>query len=89
MGRIGERVAPAEIVPVVDGEGEGQDVAPLRHFRDVAVGRRAGGAALAGEELDDHRRALRRRPDGQEGSGGGEKRNEETHRGFRSLVRPS
>src|SRR5690606_29188393 len=49
----GERVRPAEIVPVVDMIGEGDDLALARQRLQRLVGGRAGRAALAGEQLDD------------------------------------
>ena len=51
--RIAQRVAPAEIVPIVDMQRERDHVGSLGKLREEAVGGDAGGAALAGEELHD------------------------------------
>ena len=53
LGRS-ERVPPADIVPVVDVERHGDDALSADEVAHEGVGRRAGGTALAGEELDDH-----------------------------------
>ena len=51
-GRMGQRVLPAEIIPVIHREGQGDDVGLAREIGQNRIGRRAGGAALAGEQLD-------------------------------------
>jgi hypothetical protein len=53
-----ERILPADIVPVVDVQAERQHVLPRCQLAEIGVGRRAGVAALAGEQLDHHRPAL-------------------------------
>jgi hypothetical protein len=52
----GEGVLPADVVPVVDMEGKGDHVPALRQLAKERVGRRAGAAALRGEQLDHDRR---------------------------------
>ena len=49
----GERVLPAEIVPVVDGKRQPDDVSLVDVFLEERIGRRAIGATLAREQLDD------------------------------------
>ena len=63
LGRLRrrERVLPAEIIPIVDVKAERDYVISARDFAEQRVGRRAGGAALRGEELDDDGRGLARR----------------------------
>src|SRR5205085_74334 len=53
--RCRERVLPAELVPVIDVEAERDDIAAPRQLAEQRIGRRAGGTALRGEELDDRR----------------------------------
>ena len=48
----GEAVLPADVVPVIDVEGQGDDVRPRCQLAEIQIGRRAGAAALRGEELD-------------------------------------
>jgi hypothetical protein len=55
-GRLGEGVGPAQIVPVVDRIGQGQNALVVGHVGDDLVGLAAGRATLSGEKLDDHRR---------------------------------
>ena len=50
---IGERVLPPEIIPIVDGHADGDERRIGREFPQELVGRRAGRATLAGEQLDD------------------------------------
>ena len=50
--RMRQRVLPAEIVPVIDREGEGDEVRTVGELRQELVGGRAGGASLAGKKLD-------------------------------------
>jgi len=61
VGRLrrGERVLPAEAVPVIDVEAERDDVASARQFAEQRIGRRAGGASLRGEQFDDGRARFR------------------------------
>ena len=54
-GLARERILPAEVVPVTDVKAERQDVALSRQLAQQRVGRRAGRAALRGEELDHDR----------------------------------
>src|SRR5690606_32517064 len=54
----GERVGPAEIIPVVDVIGERDNIVLIDNVLQHGIGRRAGSTALRGEQLDD---ALRRR----------------------------
>ena len=56
--RAGQRVLPAEVVPVVDGKRQGDDAGAIGVGLEQRVGRRAGRAALAREQLH-HGRALR------------------------------
>ena len=72
----GERVRPAEIVPVVDVIGQRHHMAGLRQFGRDGVGRRTGRAALAGEEFHNGKWALRLRPFV---GGGGERREQQQH----------
>jgi hypothetical protein len=51
--RCRERVFPAKLVPVIDVEAERDDIAAPRQLAEQSIGRRAGGAALGGEQLDD------------------------------------
>src|ERR1051325_3762112 len=53
--RCRERVLPAELVPVIDVEAERDDIAAPRQLAEQSIGRRAGGAALRGEQFDDGR----------------------------------
>src|SRR5581483_7240299 len=53
--RIGERILPAEIIPVVYRHAERDDRGILGEFADDLVGGRTGRAALRGEQL--HHRA--------------------------------
>ncbi len=53
-----QRVLPAEIIPVVDVIGQCDDVLPGHEVGEKLVGRRAGTAALVGEELDHAQRAV-------------------------------
>ncbi len=65
-GRVrgaGERIGPAEVVPVIDVELEGDDVGARdgltsRERGEERIGGRAARAAFGGEELEDHRLAL-------------------------------
>ena len=59
-------------------EAERQNVGALGQIAEQSVGRRAGVAALGGEQLDDHGRRLRR-----PGNGWAKKRrgNQDCHRG--------
>jgi hypothetical protein len=52
-----EAIAPAELVPVIDMEGQGQHVGTARQFPELRVRRRTGTAALRCEKLDDSRPA--------------------------------
>ena len=58
----GEGVRPADVVPVVDVEGEGDDPPAvgrlLGQSRQQAIRRRTARAPLRGEQLDHHRSAL-------------------------------
>ena len=54
-GRRRKRIFPADIVPVIDMEGERQHVAPHRKLAEKRIGRRTGAAALRGEEFDHDR----------------------------------
>ena len=56
--RVRQRVLPAEIIPVADVKAERDHVAAPRQFAQQPVGRRAGRAALRGEQLDDDRAAV-------------------------------
>src|SRR5947207_7904062 len=58
--RCRERALPAELVPVIDVEAERDDIAAPRQLAEQRIGRRAGGAALRSEELDDRRPGFRR-----------------------------
>src|SRR5437016_11717801 len=58
--RCRERILPAELVPVIDVEAERDDIAAPCQLAEQRIGRRAGGAALRGEELDDRRAGFRR-----------------------------
>lgn len=51
VARVGIAVLPAEVIPVVDVEGEHQTRIAFRKIRQPAVRRRARAAALAGVEL--------------------------------------
>jgi hypothetical protein len=51
VGRAGERILPAEIIPIVDGHAHRHDAGILDQFAEQLVGRRARRAALAGEQL--------------------------------------
>src|SRR5947209_4431521 len=53
--RAGERVLPAEPVPVVDMERECQHLRTARELGQQRIGRRTRGATLGGEELDNDR----------------------------------
>ena len=86
VARPGERVPPAEIVPVVDVEREGDHVVAPGEIGEERVRRRTGGAALAGVELEHHRARLRMREDRSE-AGGGEQGCEKAHSFFRTAVR--
>src|SRR6185295_18301572 len=55
VGFRGQRVLPAQHVPVGDRQRECDDVLAFSEFRDNAVSRGTIAAALAGEELDDNR----------------------------------
>src|SRR5207237_7984040 len=73
----GERVLPAEPVPIIDMERQGQQVRPAGELGEQSIGGRAGRAALGGEQLGDGggvRRLQRRspqRPNQQGGPQGG------------------
>ena len=60
-GRLGagERVFPAEPVPVIDMEGQRQHFRSARQPGEQRIGRRTGRTALGGEQLD-HDRAFPR-----------------------------
>jgi hypothetical protein len=58
-GHMGKRVLPAEIIPVIDRQGQSDDVRLAGIFHQQRIGRRAGGAALAGEKLDNRARRIR------------------------------
>ncbi len=50
-----EWILPAEPIPISDVKGERQHVASLpHHLVEIGIRRRAGGAALRGEEFDHH-----------------------------------
>ncbi len=53
-----KRVGPADVVPIVDVEGEGQKPRPLAELAQIGIGRRTGIAALGREELDHDGRPL-------------------------------
>jgi hypothetical protein len=53
----GQRVLPAQPVPDVDVERQGEDVVARGVLGQQRIGRRAGRTALAGEQLDDGLRA--------------------------------
>ena len=48
-----EGVAPAEVIPVIDGKRHREDVRPVSDRAEERVGCRAGRAALAREKFDD------------------------------------
>ncbi len=54
--RRGERVLPADVVPVVHGQGERDDAGTMGETRQHRVRWRAGRATLAREEFDHARR---------------------------------
>ena len=80
-GGVGIGVLPADVVPIVDVEGEGDDFRPLRQLAQEGVGRRARAAALGGEELDDDRRLVLRAADG--GEAGNERSDQQQGDDFR------
>src|SRR5262249_5702012 len=49
----GERVLPAEIVPIIDRERKGENVFALRELAQKLIGGRTGGAPLTGKQLHD------------------------------------
>jgi hypothetical protein len=53
MRRIGERVLPAEIIPIVDRHAERDERRIGGEFADKLIGGGTGRAALAGEEFDE------------------------------------
>jgi adenylate cyclase len=59
--RRAQRVAPSEVVPVVDVERQGDDALPLTEFGQQGIGRRRGRAALTGKQLNHDRPPLRLR----------------------------
>jgi hypothetical protein len=69
---MGEGVLPADIVPVVDVEGERDHVLAPRQLAEEGVGGRAGAAALRGEKLHHHRGARLAGRDGGAGEIGSE-----------------
>src|SRR5690606_13785795 len=58
--RPGQRVAPAEVIPIVDRKAESDDGAVACEVADEPVGRRARRAALAREELEHGARLAER-----------------------------
>ena len=60
-GLMGERVLPAEIIPVIDRKGERHDIRLAGEIGQQRIGRRAGGAALAGEQFEHRARRFRER----------------------------
>lgn len=50
---LGQRIAPAQIIPAGDGECQHNNAVVARISSDQVVCRRAGGAALTCEEFDD------------------------------------
>jgi hypothetical protein len=69
MGRRAERVLPAEIVPVVDREGQDEEVLVARQFARQPIGLGAGRTALAGEQFEHRFRRLRQCRRGESESG--------------------
>jgi hypothetical protein len=59
MRRIGKRVTPAEIIPVIDGNAQRDDRRIVGELSDQPIGGRTGGTALAGKELEDCARFTR------------------------------
>src|ERR1700756_4565757 len=57
----GEWVLPPEPVPVIDVEGQCQQIWTAGQFGEQCIGRWAGGAALGGEQFYDDRSPSRRR----------------------------
>jgi hypothetical protein len=72
--RPGEGVGPAEIVPVVDRQGQDEDARLLGELGHMGVGLAAGLAALGREKLDDHGRLGRKRSNRHGGEDQAEKR---------------
>ena len=54
MGRLGQGVLPAQVIPIVHIEGQGDKVIARRQFAQQAVRRRAGVAALRGIQFHHH-----------------------------------
>ena len=82
--RTGEGVLPADVVPIVDVEGERDHVLAPRQLAEIGIRRRAGAATLRGVELDDDRRRVggrRHRRVGRDGGNGGDGDRDERERG--------
>ncbi len=76
LGHIGagERIPPAQRIPVIDMHRQRQDVLAGRQFAEVLIRRRAGIAGLGGKHFDHHQMFSAsavaggiRRPGGNEG----------------------
>ena len=55
VGRIGKGILPADVIPVIHMERQGDDVAALGQLAKQRIGRRAGRAPLRRIEFDDRR----------------------------------
>jgi hypothetical protein len=60
----GEGVLPSQVVPVINGIGQGDNAGPGRDGLKPGIGLRTVGAALGGEQFNDDRLRRCRRPDG-------------------------
>ncbi len=68
-GRMGERVLPPEIIPVIDRERQRDDVGLAREIGQDRIGGRTRGAALTGEQFEDGPGRLRQSGPNEEGRG--------------------